>query len=294
MVGTAAAVGLLALAVWFAGRGMDWAVLRQARPGDLAMLAGLVGVNLLATAGVFWLITLSFHARPRVGYGVMLELIAASSLLNYIPGIRPGLWGRAAYLKARHGLPVGQSVVILGCVLGLAVVGAGAAMGLLVTPRDGAAEAAPPWGWVVFLGGVVVLSFVTPRVAATVLRRRVVMGWLWLPLRVVDLLAAAGRLWLAFRIVGQPIGFDAAVLAGAAALLVRLAGVTPNGLGLSEWVVAGLTGVLEPVSAATGAAAALVDRAVEVAVVVVAGMVGVARVRGRLGERAGEGDGEAR
>ena len=110
-------------------------------------------------------------------------------------------------------------------------------------------------------------------------------AWAWIPLRTLDLAAATGRTALAFAAVGQPLTVGQATLLASSATLVRLTGLTPNGLGLSEWVVAGLAAALSPVDAALAAAAALLDRAIEVAVSVAAGGVGAARGCGAfLGE----------
>jgi hypothetical protein len=273
--GSVLAVTLLVLAVILATREVDWSVLAAASPAAVVALAALVVVNLVVTAGVFWLITLSFDARPVVGPLKMAELITGSALLNYVPVVRPGLWGRAAYLKAYHALPITQSLLILAVVMALAVASAVATLTLLLPVGS-------PGRWGALIVALLALAAVSPMVGRVILRRRVRLAWLWLPVRMLDLLAAAARLWLAFAILGQPIAFDTAVLIGAAGLLVKLAGVTPNGLGLSEWVVAGLAAVLSPASTAIGAAAAVLDRAVEVAVVVPAGLLAVWRLRGRV------------
>mgnify|MGYP006296277001 CR=1 FL=1 len=80
--------------------------------------------------------------------------------------------------------------------------------------------------------------------------------------------------------VGHPIGFGEALAAGSAALVVRVAGLTPNGLGLSEWVSAwllsaGLQGQLEPGEAVAAGlmAGLLLDRAVEIVVALISGGV---------------------
>lgn len=263
---------LLVLALGFAVSGIDMAALRSAPPWAFGLLAGLVGANYVFTGLMFWNITLSFDAQPRVGIGRMLGLITASGLLNYIPMIRAGTWGRTVYLKQRHGLPVRQSVTILAIVLALtvAVVGGGGAILLLFPP-------AVRWG--VVLGGLVLLTSLTPVVAPRCLRRPVIAGWGWLPWRTLDFAAAAGRLWLGMLIVGQPVDVADVVVLTSASLLVKIAGLTPNGLGLSEWVVAALSAAVTPIEASVAAAAALVDRAAEVLVTVVLGGLALVGLR---------------
>lgn len=262
--GAVLAVVLLAFAIIFALRGIDYGVLSHASWSVLAPMAILVAANLIVTGLLFWAVTLSFDARPVVSVRRMIELICVSALLNYVPVVRPGLWGRVAYLKARHDLPLKQSLLILLLVMAVAV--AVSAAGTLTIAPIGP----PAARWAVVAGIFALLTLFTGPTARRLIRRRVVMPWLWIPLRVLDLLAVAGRLWLAFRVMGQPISYDQAVVAAAAALLVRLAGLTPNGLGLSEWAVAALAHAMAPVSTAVGVAAALLDRAVEVVVILIA------------------------
>lgn len=267
IMGLVVAVALLAAAVWVATAQVDWTVLREASPWQLATVGAAVVVNIGLTAALFWTITCSFDTRPAVDLSRMAALIAVSNLLNYLPLIRAGLFGRAAYLKAKHQLPLHQSVVILAVVLVLAVVVLGAAtVVLLVVPAG--------WRWWVLVGVMLVLTGVTRPTGQWLLRRPLVSpGW-WVPLRVADTLVSAFRLWVAFSVMGVPISYTDAVVIGAGGLLMRLIGLTPNGLGLSEWAVAGLTSALTPVSTAAGAAAALLDRAVEVVLMSAAGLAG--------------------
>lgn len=270
-------LGLLAAAVVVAVRGVeDWTVLARADPGQLALLLVAVGANLVLTAALFWVVTRSFDAEPTVSPGRMTALIAASHLLNYLPLIRAGLVGRAAYLRVHHALPVAQSVVILGVILVLAVVVFAVAAGVLVGwPREAVAAR-----WAALIGLWLALALVTGPLSRRLLRRPVVWGWTWVPLRGADLLVGALRMWVAFAVMGLPIGYAEAVVIAAGGFLVRLVGLTPNGLGLSEWVVASLAAALTPAATAAGAAAALLDRAAEVLVTGIAGLAGLWWLRG--------------
>lgn len=266
-IGWVLGLGLLALAVWYARDGIDLAVLGEASPWLFGALAGLVVVNLLSTTGLFWSVTRAFATRPPVGFGTMSALIAVSGVLNFIPLVRAGLWGRAAYLKKFHGLAVRDSVVILGVVLGLAVAVLGTvALVLVVLPSD--------LRWWACGAALAVHAVIGPRVWGKALRRNVPGAWSWVAWRTLDLAAAAGRLVLAFEVVGYRLTLADAVLVASANLIVKLVGLTPNGLGLSEWVVAALSAAMMPIEAATAAAAALVDRTVEVLVVLIAGAAG--------------------
>ncbi|MEM8737163.1 MAG: hypothetical protein AAGG38_01630 [Planctomycetota bacterium] len=259
---------LLGLAVVTAMRGLEAEVLRGVSVWGFAALMGLVGINLGSTVLLFWSVTRSFAADPPVGVGKMGLLIAMSGLLNYVPVVRAGLWGRAAYLKARHGLPVRQSVEILGVVVVLTgVVLGGAGAWLAWGPT------ALRWGGL--LGGLVGLSVATPWLARWLYWRQVVQGWTWVPLRALDLGLTAGRLWLALWLLGVAAGPGEVVLLASGSVLVRLTGLTPNGLGLSEWTVAALGAALTGVDGPTAAAAAILDRAAEALVSVIAGSAAV-------------------
>lgn len=280
------AAALMGAAVVFAFRGVDaGAVARRVADGGVgrpAAIGALVGLNLLATAWLAGSLTACFGPRPPVPPGRMMRLIAASQLLNYLPAVRAGLVGRAGFLKRYHGLRLRDSGYVLLLTLGLtaATLAVASAGPLLVATL----RAEPRWAWAGSALGLIVLTL---GVAAAGRRLPGVgpRAWAWVPLRALDLAAATGRIALAFAAVGQPLTVGQATLLASGATLVRLTGLTPNGLGLSEWVVAGLAATLAPVDAALAAAAALLDRAVEVAVSVVAGLWAVMGLRRVPGER---------
>lgn len=258
-----------ALAVVFAIRGADFSALSKASPWDVAGLAGGVTLNLLLTGLLFWTVTLPFDCKPVVRLGKMQQLILSSSVLNYLP-LRMGLLGRAAYLKAMHQLPLKQSGVILLIVLGL---------GALVLGSSGAAVAAmrheDPMTIVLLTCCLIVaISPFWKRLLKGTIRRDFsearVLGWL--TIRITDMFVVGGRTWFAFAIVGCPISYGQATALGAAGMFVSLTGLTPNGLGLREWALAGMTILVSSHDATAGATAALVDRAVEVVVVCVLGL----------------------
>ncbi|MEM9419012.1 MAG: lysylphosphatidylglycerol synthase domain-containing protein [Planctomycetota bacterium] len=279
LIGFVAGLILLGLAIGFALRGVELSVLGQTSVLEFTVLAGLVGLNLLLTSLLFWGVTRPFAPVPAVGWRIMTSLLAVSGVLNYIPMIRAGLWGRAAYLKKFHSLAVKDSLLILGVVLGLAVSVLGTVcLVLLLLPGE--------TGWWACGGALAVQTFMSVSVWGKALRRPAVGAWMWVPLRTFDLAAAAARLWLAFGIVGVELTWADAVLLASATLVVKLVGLTPNGLGLSEWVVAALSAAMMPIEAATAAAAALVDRTVEVGVMLLAGAVGAWLLKRETNRRA--------
>ncbi len=260
-------VVLLIGAIVMAARHVDWSQLEHAEAWQIAALVLGVLANLFFTGLLWWAVTLSFDAKPRVPMLRMLALVAASGLLNYLP-LRPGLFGRAAYLKARHNLPLRQSVLALFVVLGLSalVLGAAAAIAQFVPLK---------WYRHVSIAAAVILMVLAPIAAGRLLRRRIVAGWLWVPLRILDVLVTAIRLWAAFAVVGHDLDFDHAVLAAAGGSFISLLGLTPNGIGMREWTIAGLTAAS---AGSVGFAAAVVDRAVEAMVVLVVGLWSLAKL----------------
>jgi len=258
---------LLAGAVWVASREVPWQRLAEADPRLALAVAGGVLANVGLSGLLFWVVTRSFDASPVVPLGRMQALIAASALLNYLP-LRPGLLGRAAFLKWRHRLSVRQSTLVLLLVLAIS--------GATVVPVAVLMAWLPGfWSWVGSAAVLAALSVVLPAVARSVLGRAIWAGWLWVPVKAMDLLAAACRLQCAFWLVGASVSFEQALTASAAGLLVSLVGLTPNGLGLREWVIAGLSELLVPASGANALAASVLDRAVEVTVLVPLGLMGV-------------------
>lgn len=271
----AAGLALLGAAVATATTKVDFSALGAA-PWWAAPAMGLaILANLALTAALFGAVTRCFDADPPVDAGRMFQLICVSGVLNYLP-LRPGLFGRAAYLKLRHQLPIRQSVLIL--VVTLAVGGIVLGSTALVV-----LAAAEQWRSAACAAVVVVLLLCSPLVgpvAQRLLRRPTVGAWTWLPLKIADMLVGGFKLWLALRVFGQTVTFEQALAVRAVGSVVDMLGLTPNGLGLREWSIGGLaalTGLTEGPHVAV--AAALFERGLEAVVVVVTGLIAVAQLR---------------
>lgn len=263
--GTAVGIALMGAAVWFAQRGADWEVLGRASAVELAALGAAVGVHLFLTGLMFWVVTLSFPASPRVGLWRMTQVIAASSLLNFLP-MYAGLLGRAAYLKAKHDIALADSVRVLVIVVVMGVCVSALAAGVVeCVPRQA-------W-WIAAVAGLAAISGLTSFVAPWLLRRRLVLPWTWIFVRALETLLAGARLWVALRVVGGGLSLGEAVMIAGAGLVVSALLPLPNGIGIREWTIVGLSG-LGPL----GAMAALLDRAVEAMVFTAAGVWSVARL----------------
>ena len=265
IVGAAIGVVLLGAAIFWALSNADGNAFRRASPTEVVGLAGLVLLNHLLTGVLFEAVTRSFPLSRRVGIRHMTALLAVSALLNYIPVIRAGLWGRAVFLRRYHGLSLADSGRVLVVVLLLAVLVVGGVGAILL-----AVDA--QLGWWLTTAWLSLLGFAIPRLTRRWIAQTHAGIWAWLPIRAADLGVAAARLWLAYRVVGVDLSLREAIVFAAASLLIKLSGLTPNGLGLSEWVVAGLTAALTPIEAAAAATAVLIDRGVEVITTVLLGL----------------------
>jgi uncharacterized membrane protein YbhN (UPF0104 family) len=269
---------LTVAAVMYAAQGVAWEQLADARPWQVAAIAAGVVVNLLLTGLLWWLVTRSFDADPPVPLGRMTVLIAACELLNYLP-LRAGMFGRAAYLKTKHKVPVRQSVVMVFATMGLTLV----VFAVVVTALLAAGEV---WQWLLAAGAVALLSVASLWLTPLLLRRPVFAAWAWPLVRVADLLTASARLWVALGVVGESVSFAHAVIAAAAGLLVRPISITPNALGIREWFVGVVAGEIAVDGYQPAVAAALIDRAVEVVIMTVIGLPAMALLRG--GTRSGD------
>ena len=269
-------LALLVGAVSQAATAIDWSALRQAPWWASPAMAAAVLANLALTAVLFQVITHTFDAKPPVGFRLMFRLTCASALLNYLP-LRPGLLGRAAYLKLRHDLPFYHSVLILAVAMAVGAVVFGATAAAVLT-------AGPTWRPVAcasVLAGLLLCSALAAPAARVVLRRPIVAAWLWLPLKIADMLVGGLRLWLAFSVLGCQLTFEqalAVVAIRAVGSLVDMLGVTPNGLGLREWTIGGAASLLGIVEGPVGMAASLLDRGIEAAVVAATGAVSAAHL----------------
>ncbi|MEM1444508.1 MAG: lysylphosphatidylglycerol synthase domain-containing protein [Planctomycetota bacterium] len=273
-------VGLAAFgaAVWFAGGQVDVSAIRQVPPATLALMAGLVLGNLVLSGLLFWAVHRALPADRPIPPATMIGLVMGSALLNYLPAVRAGLFGRAAYLKKMHGVALRDSGWALLIVTAVTAGGFATVAGPWLVLR----LSTPDWNTIPWLGWTASLLATLALVPglrfglAGLLRSKTgptshAAIAVWVALRTTDLAAATARLWLAFAALGSPITFAEALVLSAASLLVRLIGLTPNGLGLSEWTVTALAAALSPAESGVAAAAALMDRAVEIVVVILTG-----------------------
>ncbi|MEX2673030.1 MAG: lysylphosphatidylglycerol synthase transmembrane domain-containing protein [Phycisphaeraceae bacterium] len=304
------AVALLVACVYFAVQGAQgedgpsgWQRLREAAWQDLAMMLGLVVGSVAINGWLFWMILKPFepdHQQHRpVTLREMVGLIAASSLLNYLP-MRAGMIGRAAYLKRLHGVDYKSSVAMLVIVAG-ATVFVFVLMAAATLWREGLDAI---W-WATVAAGIVAASVVAVPMMRWKLKllRGVPLGWfehhrrqtamlltLIMAARAADVLMLAGRLYIAAAIFGTPLEWPGAVVMATGGMLITLATPLPNGLGLREglyglFAAVGVAGAAMP-DGPMGVAIGLMDRAAEAVVFIVVGVIALAYLH-RKQKRAG-------
>lgn len=227
-------------------------------------------VNLIACGGIFHALLSPFG---RIGRFEMVQLIATSSVLNYLP-LRPGLVGRIAHQDVVNGIPLRRSAV--------SVVEAGIVCAFSIVWLAGAVAVAQ-WSGMHLLGWIMAampsLGWCARRSADPTTAQRLLNSLAW---RQVDLLAWGTRYWAVFGLLGvslSPLDCARAVCIGGAANLVPFIG---NGLGIREWAI-GLAGERMALwSTDVGLAAELLNRAADIAVAVPIGIICAVPIARRL------------
>lgn len=243
-----------------------------ARPDGVLIVGAIAAAfcNLVGSGGLFYAL-LRHHGR--VGFWQMQALIASSTVLNFVP-LRPGLVGRVAYQAVVCGIPIKRSMMsIAEAAIICAATTAWLALAVFLlrtfsTPVAGAVVGAAP-----------VLLGVTLAMDAKGAYRAYLEAIFW---RWLDLLAWVARYWIVFAMLGVPLTIEGAATAaciGSAANLIPLVG---SGLGVREWAI-GLAGpALASWSTDSGLAAELLNRCIDMLVVVPIGLWAMPRIEGEL------------
>ena len=272
-------IGLVGLAVVVAARSPDgleaaWSHMTGAPWWLVALGFALPVVNWLTTTGVFAAL---YGRRGAVGWWEMAWLMASSRLLNYLP-MRPGLVGRALYLRAARGIRVVDSaaVTVEGVLISMACLGLACVMAL--------AWVSSAWLGVcvccAVASGLVVTALVP--VAGAMWRARAVAG-LW---KLADIAVWSGRAMVFFALVGRPLGPAEAVAVTVVAHGATLIPLVGNGLGVREWAVVAMAGLLPSGTGvgldALALSAELTHRAVDMVVTVALGVCAAGILGARL------------
>ena len=223
---------------------------REAPPGKIAVLLLAVAAGVVLTAALFHLLMRRYGEIP---FAEMAAVIGAASFANYLP-LKPGFAGRVAYHRLRHGI---RAVDTLRAMIeAIALSGTTAAIilgGLFLLHALGIPAALALFG-PALLAGLALPS----RLRALALP---------LVLRQAEFALLALRYWIAFSLVGSPIGVEAALVLASANALASFVPFVAGSLGLREWLTGLITPLVSPETFAAGVAAELVHRVAELAVV---------------------------
>lgn len=268
-----AAIGLLLFAGAIAaviGRGdalaASWQAAKSAPLWLFVALAGSIALGPVLTGLSFFVLTRRFG---RVGRREMIALIASSTLLNYLP-LWPGTVSRVVYHRAANGIRMRDSTRVAIQASLLSGLSAALLAVLLLT-------IARPLG--VTGVGAVAIGFSGAAGAAILSVTLAGRDHAWrTPLAVVtrsiELANWAMRYALALKIVGGSIDYENALAMAAVVRVAMLVPISPNGVGVREWAI-GLTAVVlaDGVTTSLGLTAGLLDRALEVLVVIPLGIL---------------------
>lgn len=252
-------LGLAVLALWRHRETLDGALAALRSPPAWAVAALPLSVLASIAIGGVLLKRLLLHRHPDLPGGELVALNAAATLFNLLP-LKPGLAARIAWQRRHHGVAVTTSVQASVALLLLSAAAVGLAVVATLLARAAAAPAA---------AGLLALGVLLP-----LLRRHGRFGrlaeLLWW--RLLDLGAWALRIAAAFAAIAAPIDADAAIALACVAMAVGAVPVAGSTLGVREWAVAALAPLLAGVPWESALAAELFGRAVEVLVLVPAGL----------------------
>ena len=298
-IGYPAAFVLLGLSIWLAVKGgqsnegeSGFKHLFQASASQISMMLGCVVFSIVINGYVFYALLKPFPNGRPVSFFSMVKLIAATSLLNYMP-MRAGMVGRAAYLKEYHQVGYRLSLLMLFIAAGFTV------LTFLIMLLLNAWRTQLDAVWFISLTIILLcIARFMPAVMCQIIKRfpgfkDIALDWfsnlsfaktshifVWLWARAFDVLAYALRLYIVVQVLGKETSFVVILTYAISGMFTTLATPLPNGLGLKELVFgllasAGLGGETMA-SLESGIMLGLVDRAVEAIVFIVTGLLSIA------------------
>ncbi len=236
------------------------AALARPHPIYLALLLAAVITNIILTGLMFSILMSRFG---RVGLIEMQAVIASATLINFLP-LRPGLFGRIAYHKAANDIhPVHSArVIIESAIISAAVVGYIAATLLLSTTSQ----------FSLIAGLVAPIPILALLAAARSLRIHASATLT----RYLELVVWAVRYYTAFRLIGSPIDASGALAFACISVIATMIPLVSNGLGLREWAIGLAAPLLTAYELPLAITAELVNRAAELIVIAILGLIAIA------------------
>lgn len=237
-----------------------FSAIRQPSMPHLFLLLACVLGNVVLTALMFSVL-MSRYGKVRLIE--MQALIGAATLLNFLP-LRPGLFGRIAYHKTINHIPAADTAKTIGQAIALSLGVAGCLALCLVLAVQFHLTL-----WVVLAMPFALLAFGT-LVGST--RLWALAGLI----RYVEVFVWAARYYAAFALIDYTISIESALAFACISMIATLVPFFSNGLGLREWAIGLAAQLLTDYQLEHGITAELVNRAGELIVVLIAGLVGIA------------------
>jgi hypothetical protein len=254
----------LVAAVMIAAREGDqleatFVALRNPPPTLAILVIGSVAIGVLLTATLFQILTRRFAVIP---FSEMFALIAASALANYLP-LKPGLLGRVAYHRVRHGIRATDTVRTIFEAIALSGLVASVFLLAVLALR----RLALPPEWALLAPGLLGCLGISPRLRVFVLV---------LVVRQAEFALIAFRYWAVFQLIGAPVEVEAAIVLASVNAIATLLPFVSNGLGIREWLTGVMTPLLSADTFSQGVVAELVHRVVELIVLAPLGLASIA------------------
>ena len=231
--------------------------LKNPDPRMIALLVGSVLIN-IALTGVFFGLLLSRYGR--VSMKEMIAVLSAATLLNYLP-MQPGLVARLAYHKAYNKILLRDTVKVQ--IQAIVISSVTSAFVFLLVLACRAVGLHIIWAMVGVFAGLVAISFV-----------RSLRLWMFAAMtRLLELSTWSARYYAAFSLLGVHVDIAGSIAMACISMAVTLIPMFSNGLGIREWAIGSTSPYLTAGHLHHGLAAELVNRAAEVIVVTICGLI---------------------
>jgi uncharacterized membrane protein YbhN (UPF0104 family) len=206
--------------------------------------------------------------------GEMFWLVMVSGMLNWLP-MRAGLIGRTVYHSKVNGIPAHKSLQVLFESVTIIVGVSGVALLMTLVSN-------------LFKVQILYLGCLPIMLSCVFVAQKSTRRWsLAIIYRYFDLLLFATRYWLIFDLMSYEITPETAILLAGAGSIASLLPLPTGGLGGREWVI-GLVAAwvtVFPSAIALGLIADLINRVVELTVVIPFGFIGQHLLRKKLSMR---------
>ena len=203
--------------------------------------------------------------------GEMFWLVMVSGMLNWLP-MRAGLIGRTVYHSKVNGIPAPKSLQVLFESVATIVCVSGVALFMVICSNLFRVDI------IYFVCAPILLFFVF-------ITRKPSRPWLLaISYRYVDVLLFAARYWLIFDLMSYEITPQTAILLAGAGSIASLLPLPTGGLGGREWIIGFIASwvTVFPAAIALGLVADLINRVIELTVVIPFGLLGQHFLRKKL------------